>query len=165
MGEEDFRFLVHALVGGEPNADGFAEVWRWLTDAPHDTLFARSPTDHYLLELCSHRDQSWDFGRRVSNGVVEYYAILRIEKGDWAGITISANHLENWMSPERIEFSASVGERTVPGALLREERLNRLCRLCGLTDFKPAENGADLVARSRNLSTGEFSLFRDEMVR
>ena len=159
MGRDDICFLITTVSGRDQTSAAFDEVWQWLTNSPHDTLFARGPTDRDLLDLGLSSEQSWELGRRVSNGVVEYFATLRIEGGAWAGITIRASHLENWMQPDRIQFSAIAGPSSIPGALPREERVGRLCRLCGLTDFKSTGNGADLVARSATLEAGEFNLF------
>jgi hypothetical protein len=157
MGRGDLEFIVETFTGREPHGEAFEELWGWVTSAPHDTLFARAPTDETLLALAS-ESASWDIGRRTLVGMVEYYASLRVERGIWAGITVTVSHLEGTGEGEKVLFSALVQ----PGGLTdsRETTLLRLVRLLGLSGCRPGQNGSDLLGYSTTLSdSGEFCLF------
>jgi len=161
MGKDDLRFLVETCGGREISDEPFEELWSWVTTAPHDTLFARAPTDETIVALSS-EISSWDIGRRTVQGLVEYYAALRFEKGDWRGVTLTVSHFEGANGGERVLFSASVGAtvKPEPGGAARQALVERLIRLCGLSDFKFGKDGADMLARSATLAdSAEFSIF------
>lgn len=159
LGREDVEFLVTVLSERDPPAHEFNELWEWLTSAPHDSGYARSPTDADLAVLAG-ESSSVEFGRRGDAKQVEYFTTFRVERGGWTGMSFTFSHFEGMVDGDRVLFSASVGAADRPGDLPREERVNRLVRACGLMNFKAGENGADIIARSGTLiEAGEFCIF------
>jgi hypothetical protein len=159
MGKEDLRFLIETFGERVVPDEGFEELWAWMTTAPHDTLFARAPLDETLLGLAS-PTAGWEVGRRTVEGMVEYFATLRVERGAWSGLSITVSHFEGTSDGDRVLFSASVGRLVDGSPECRQARVERLLRLCGLTDCKAGSAGGDLIGRSSTLAdSGEFCLF------
>lgn len=159
LGREDVEFLLTILTEREPPTHEFNELWEWLISAPHDSGYARSPTDSDVDALASDAI-SVELGRRGGAKHIEYFVTFRVEQGGWSGMSLSFSHFEGMGESERVLFTASVGAADKPGDFPPEERVNRLVRACGLMSFKAGENGADIVARSGTLTeAGEFSIF------
>jgi hypothetical protein len=159
LGREDVEFLVTVLGEREPPAHAMNELWEWLTTAPHDSGYARSPTDEDLGALAG-ETLSVECGRRGNSQELEYFSTFRVEKGGWSGMSLTFSHYEGTAERERVLFSASVGTAEKEGHFAPVERVNRLVRSCGLMNFKAGENGADIIARSGTLTeAGEFCIF------